>query len=133
MVKSLKILLWRTLAVVSLLLAAIGAFLPVMPTVPFVLLAAWAASQGWPRLEAWLLRHRTFGPHIHHWRLHGAVSRKAKWFASGALAFSAVSLQFMPLPSWAEWARWGAPLVFVAVLLWMWRRPEPYIKPRHKK
>lgn len=133
MVKSLKTLLWRMLALTCLLLGVIGAFLPVMPTVPFVLLAAWAASRGWPRLEAWLLDHRTFGPHIHDWRRHRAVSRQAKWFASGALAFSAISLQFMPLPEWGEWARWAAPLVFVAVLLWMWRRPEPYKKSRHKK
>ena len=49
-------LLWRGLAVLSLLLGIVGAMLPVLPTVPFLLLAAWAASKGWPALEIWLWR-----------------------------------------------------------------------------
>ncbi len=57
MVQTLKTLLWRCLAVTALLLALIGVFLPVMPTVPFLLLAAWAASKGWPQLEIWLVDH----------------------------------------------------------------------------
>ena len=61
-------LLWRALALVSLLLGAIGAMLPVLPTVPFLLLAAWAASKGWPALEIWLLNHRRLGPPLVQWR-----------------------------------------------------------------
>ncbi|HNO41919.1 MAG TPA: DUF454 family protein, partial [Ottowia sp.] len=55
-------LLWRALALLSLLLGGVGAMLPVLPTVPFLLLAAWAASKGWPALEIWLLNHRRLGP-----------------------------------------------------------------------
>ena len=99
-----------------------------MPTVPFVLLSAWAASKGWPRLEAWLLEHTVFGPPIRNWREHGAVSRRAKYFASAAMGLSAISLQFLPLaqflPAWGHWLRWLVPLIFICVLLWLWRRPE---------
>lgn len=50
-------LLWRALALVFVALGLIGAFLPVLPTVPFLLAAAWAAGRGWPALEDWLLGH----------------------------------------------------------------------------
>ena len=39
---------WRFIAVIALLLAAVGILLPIMPTVPFLLGATWAASRGWP-------------------------------------------------------------------------------------
>ena len=51
-------LVWRGVALLGVALAVVGAVLPVMPTVPFLLLAAWAASKGWPEFEAWLLAHR---------------------------------------------------------------------------
>lgn len=114
-------LLWRALAVISLALGLIGAVLPVMPTVPFLLLAAWAASKGWPALEAWMLAHARFGPHIRRWRANGAVPRRAKWLATVMMTGSAVMLQFTPLPLAV---RIGVPSVMAAVAIWMWRRPE---------
>ena len=121
---SLKTVFWRCLAALFLLLGIIGVFLPVMPTVPFVLVAAWAASKGWPELECWLLNHPQFGHSIREWRSRGAVSRRAKWCATLGMAGSAVLLQFIPLPHWASWARWWVPVIFVVVLVWLWRRPE---------
>lgn len=114
-------LLWRGLALLSLALALIGLALPVLPTVPFLLLAAWAASKGWPALELWMLNHSHFGPHIRSWRERGAVPRRAKWLASGMMACSALMLQFMPLP---PAVRIGVPAVMAAVAVWLWRRPE---------
>jgi uncharacterized membrane protein YbaN (DUF454 family) len=120
--RALVRLLWRALAVLSLLLAVIGAALPVMPTVPFLLLAAWAAGKGWPRLEAWLLDHAHFGPHIRAWREHGAVPRRAKWIATVMMSGSALMMQLTPLPLYV---RLGVPAVMAAVAIWLWRRPEP--------
>ena len=57
-----------TLALVSLLLGLIGLFLPVLPTVPFILLSAWAATRSSPRLLAWLERHSAFEPMLIEWR-----------------------------------------------------------------
>ncbi|MEJ7930629.1 YbaN family protein [Ramlibacter sp. AN1015] len=115
-------LLWRLLAVVSLAVGLVGVFLPVVPTVPFVLVAAWAAGRGWPRLEAWLLAHPRFGPPIRNWRAHGAVSRAAKRMALATMAASATLLWFLPVQ---PWLRGGVYAVFVAVGIWLWRRPEP--------
>lgn len=120
-----KTLLWRLLALISLALGIIGAFLPLLPTVPFVIGAAWAASKGWPRLESWLLDHPVFGDSIRQWRDRGAIPRRAKWAAALMMTASAVMLQFMTLPAWAGDARWGIPLLFMLVIAWMWQRPEP--------
>jgi uncharacterized protein len=117
----LKQLLWRGLAVLALLLAALGVVVPGLPTVPFLLLAAWAASKGWPALEAWLLAHPTHGPAIRRWRANGAIPRRAKWAAALMMAFSLALLWWLPTPLWL---RLGVPLVMGAVLLWMWRRPD---------
>jgi uncharacterized membrane protein YbaN (DUF454 family) len=120
--RALVQLLWRALAVLGVLLALIGLVLPVMPTVPFLLVAAWAAGKGWPRLETWLLNHGHFGPHIRAWREHGAVPRRAKWLATVMMSGSALMMQFTPLPLAL---RIGVPAVMAAVAIWLWRRPEP--------
>ena len=77
---------WRFTA---LLLGVVGAFLPVLPTTPFVLLAAWAAARSSPWLLNWLENHTVFAPMIRDWRRGGVVSRRAKWMATvmmGALS-----------------------------------------------
>lgn len=119
--RRMAMLLWRALAVLSLALAVAGTVLPVLPTVPFVLLAAWAAGKGWPRLEQWLLAHPLFGAHIRRWRERGVVPRRAKWLATLMMGTSATGLQFMPLPLWL---RLGVPAVMLAVAIWLWRRPD---------
>lgn len=117
----LSTFLWRLLAVVCVALGVIGMAVPVVPTVPFLIVAAWAGSRGWPRLETWLLEHPRHGPHIRRWRDHGAVPRRAKWFASVMMVFSASALALSPA---AVWLKLGAPSVMAIVALWLWRRPE---------
>jgi len=46
----------------------IGSVVPGLPTVPFLLLAAWSGSQGWPAVERWPLEHPRHGEVIRHWR-----------------------------------------------------------------
>ena len=57
----MKLLFWRSLVVLFLVLGFIGALLPGMPTTVFLILAAWAASKGWPEVDAWLLNHPKYG------------------------------------------------------------------------
>ena len=114
--------LWRLLAVAAFALGVVGAFLPVLPTVPFLLVAAWAASKGWPAFEAWLLRHPRFGPPVQRWRERGAVSRPAKWLAVVTMAASAGVLQLFD--SVAPWVRIFVPLFLLAMGIWLWLRPE---------
>lgn len=84
--------LWLALGFLSLALGAIGVVLPLLPTTPFVILAAFAFTRCSPRLARWLEDHRLFGPMIHDWRTHGAIALKYKLMAvimmSAALALS---------------------------------------------
>ena len=115
------VLLWRALALVCVVLGLIGIFLPGLPTVPFLLVAAWAGGHGWPRLEAWLLAHPRHGPHIRRWRDHRAVPRRAKWFASATMVASTVLIALSSAPLALKI---GLPLLMSAVAWWLWRRPE---------
>ena len=109
------------LALVCLALGVVGIFLPVMPTVPFVLLAAWAASLSSPRLSHWLDNHPLFGKQLQAWRRHGVVSRRAKWAATIAMAVSACASLWLLQ---AHWAALLATACMACVLAWLWRRPE---------
>lgn len=115
------LLLWRSLALVCLALGVLGAFLPVLPTTPFLLVAAWAAGRGWPQFEAWLVAHPRFGPPIRRWRDHRAVPRSAKWAASLTMLASVALLAASGAPLAAKLA---VPAFMAAVAWWLWRRPE---------
>jgi uncharacterized membrane protein YbaN (DUF454 family) len=121
MLRHTQIVLWRILAIASLIAGLIGLALPIVPTVPFLILAAWAGSKAWPSLEQWLLSQRTFGPHIRNWRERGTVPRRAKVLASGMMLVSASGLQLSPTPLWLKIL---VPLTMLAVAIWLWRRPE---------
>jgi len=104
----------------SLVLAGFGVVLPLLPTVPFVILAAFCFARSSPALERRLLEHRVFGPHILRWRERGAISRKGKRAALVAFAVSIVlALVFSPLP-------WSLIPIAAALIggTWIWRRPE---------
>ena len=89
--------LWRVLALLSLALAIAGAVLPVLPTVPFLLVAAAAAGRGWPQLEAWLLAHPRYGPPIRRWRERGAGQlRIHEGIGINAVEFAARRAPFLP-------------------------------------
>ncbi|MCW3834831.1 YbaN family protein [Sphingomonas canadensis] len=105
---------------VSLGLGAIGAFLPLLPTVPFVILAAWCFARSSPALERRLLEDPRFGAHIRRWRAHGAISRRGKLAASVAFAMSVIAaLAFAAFP-------WSLVTVAAAAIggTWIWTRPE---------
>lgn len=82
--------LYACLGYAALVLAVLGAILPILPTVPFVILAAWLFAKGNPRIERRLLTHPTLGPHIVAWREKRAISRKGKYAAIITFGISAV-------------------------------------------
>lgn len=114
---------YLSLALASLALGIVGIFLPVLPTVPFILLSAWAAARSSPRLLQWLENHRRFGPAISDWRRGGVVARKSKWLATVLMAASAVLMIAIVGPRWFILL---AIAIMGSVLAWLWQRPESF-------
>lgn len=104
----------------SVAAGTVGIFLPILPTVPFMILAAFCFARSSPALEAKLLNHPRYGPHLVAWREKGVVGRRAKWSATVAFVASAlIGLATLSLP----WALLPAA-IGIACGTWLWRRPE---------
>ena len=101
-------------------LAAVGAVLPLLPTVPFLLLAAFCFARSNPAWEQRSLDHPTYGPQIIEWRERGAISHKTKALAIATLvagiAFTWVTLGFPYV-----WMSVGALVIIGG---WIATRPE---------
>lgn len=104
---------------VSMATGIIGIVLPLLPTTPFVLLAAYCFSRGSARYEQWLLTHPRFGPLVRDWRANHAVPLRAKQLATGMMALSAIAAWWV-LPSHV---RWIPGVCCAAVAVWLWRLP----------
>ena len=112
--------LWLLGGALSLLTGFVGIFLPLLPTTPFVLLAAFCFSRGSARWEAWLLQHPRFGPMVRNWRAHRVIPLRAKQLATLMMTLGS---------AWAWWAMpsricWLPALMCSCVAVWMWRQPH---------
>ncbi len=72
---------WFALGLLALLLGIIGIPLPLLPTTPLIILAAFAFSKSSPRFERWLVEHKFFGPIIMDWRSNGSIAPRFKVMA----------------------------------------------------
>lgn len=78
--------LWTALGWIFFALGVVGAVLPLVPTVPFMLLAAACFARGSERIHRWLVTHPRFGPPIEDWRRHGAIGRRTKRLSMATIA-----------------------------------------------
>ena len=118
----MRTLFWRSLVVIFVILGFIGALLPGMPTTVFLILAAWAASKGWPQMDAWLLNHPKYGATLRAWRENGTVPRKAKWIACSMMLISAIIMLFTHAPLAVKIF---TNVTMLLVAIWLCMRPEP--------
>jgi uncharacterized membrane protein YbaN (DUF454 family) len=89
---------WRVLGVVCASIGAVNAFLPVLPTTVFWIIAAWAFGKSSPELARRLREHPRFGPGLKLWLDHRMMSRRSKCAAIAAIGCSyAVTLTLMGL------------------------------------
>ena len=97
-------------------LGVLGVVLPVLPTTPFVLLAAACFARSSERFYRWLLEHRTFGPLVREWRQHRSIPYRVKLLAIAMMASTlAVSIVFFVPNGWLQ-----AGLAAFGVLLAAW-------------
>lgn len=110
------------LSCLSLGIGVIGLFVPGLPTVEFVLLAAFFAGKGSARLHAWFYQHKLFGPMIRNWQDKRQVSRKSKYMMAVSMTLAS-SILILHVPHF--WLNLACILCMLGVFIWIWRRPEP--------
>lgn len=112
---------WLFLGLMSLGLGILGVIMPLLPTVPFILLAAFCFARSSERLHHWLTTHPTFGPLIDDWNRSGAIRPKAKKLAT-------VSIAAVFALSWLLGASWTVisiqAVVLSLVMIFIWSRPN---------
>jgi uncharacterized membrane protein YbaN (DUF454 family) len=103
-------------------LGVAGVFLPVLPTTPFMLLAAACFARSSPRFHRWLLGHPTFGPLVSEWERHRAIPWRAKLWAIGLMSATlAASIVFFVKNPWVQG---GLAAMGVALAAWLYRIPS---------
>jgi len=112
--------LYLALGIVALILAVLGAVLPVLPTTPFVLLAAACFARGSEHFHDRLLANRFAGPLIREWREHHSIPRRVKrWvYLLMALSFGS-SILLMP----AVWQQVMLAVLGIILAVFIWRIP----------
>jgi uncharacterized membrane protein YbaN (DUF454 family) len=112
--------LYLTGGVVALGLGFVGLALPLVPQVPFFVVAAFCFARSRPEWEQWMLDHAHLGPLLRDWHERRAVSRKVKWITITGLS-AGVGFTWLTL-GW-PWVLVSAALL-VVVGTWVWTRPE---------
>lgn len=87
-------LAWLVVGLLALGFGAVGVVLPLLPTTPFVLFAAFAFTKGSPRMRSWLVGHNIFGPMIRDWETNGTIALRYKIMACSVMTASLIGSYF---------------------------------------
>lgn len=113
-------ILWGLLGGLALCAGIVGVALPLLPTVPFLLLAAFCFARSSDRWHRWLVDHPYLGPPIRDWQTRGAIRRTVKWKAS----LSMLLVLVLSSVFFALWLVAIQAVVMICVAGFLWSRPE---------
>jgi uncharacterized membrane protein YbaN (DUF454 family) len=116
----MKKLFWNCLGFLSLGMAYIGVVTPGIPYSPFVVFAAYCFAKSSPRMHAWIMNHKTFGPFITNWNQKRVFPLKLKFFM---LASMSVSLLIMFFTGVKPIGIISTAIFMGLVACWAWRFP----------
>jgi uncharacterized membrane protein YbaN (DUF454 family) len=95
----MKRTLYMTLGFMFIVLGVLGVFLPLLPTTPFILVAAYFFSKSSDRWHQWLLANKVFGPILYNWECSRCIPYFAKVLSFSMIAvfgsFSVITIPFM--------------------------------------
>lgn len=110
------------LGALSLTLGFIGIFLPLLPTTPFVLLAAWCFFKSSAKTHQWLYQHPALGKILRDWEQHHAIARRAKIIAISMIALSLI-FTWVKVTEWL-WLKISITVLLICVSLFIATRNE---------
>ena len=113
--------IWLTLGFIMLGLAILGVALPLLPTVPFLLLSAFFFAKSSERLHNWLLNHKIFGTLIDDWNNRGVINKKAKYLSTASITLVIVISLVLELKALIL----SVQIILLSlVMLFIWTRPN---------
>lgn len=125
----MKKILWRLLGFISLGFAYIGVVTPGIPYSPFVVFSAYCFAKSSPRMHAWIMNHKLFGPFINNWNHKRVFPLKLKFFMIASMSLSLVLMFATGVPSRGI-VYTGIFMLLVAV--WAWRFPNTIKEYDHR-
>ena len=114
-------ILLMTIGWLTVVLAIIGIFLPLLPTVPFLLVAAWCFTQSSPRCRAWLFNHRILGPLVQQWSGQKTIPLPVKLRAIVSIWAGMIISMLLVKKIYLVVM---LAIIGSAVSFYIWRRPE---------
>ena len=114
--------IWLSVGLAALAIGAVGLVLPLLPTTPFRLVAAFAFTRSSERMNSWLREHQVFGPLITNWHRDGSIDQKAKRVAIIVIVATPVVTWLLDMPSWVIVCQ---IVVLSAVAFFILTRPSP--------
>ena len=121
----MRLNVWSLLGFLFLVLAFIGALLPIMHSVPFVLAAAACFARSSPKMHRWMRQHKKYGPAIRNWEEKRCISRRMKKVSIFMILGGGGTSTFLFVPAgWMFWTMLGV-FAFCALVVFFFREcPE---------
>jgi uncharacterized membrane protein YbaN (DUF454 family) len=114
---------WITAGWFWIAVGFVGIFLPVLPTTPFLILAAFCFSKGSPKLHGWLLSHPRLGPPLQDWEKRGVIRLPIKILAT-FMVLTGLGIMHWRLQNLPWYLPWAGTLLIAVGMIYVWRRPS---------